>query len=255
MTSQDTDRADLDIVEMPAKAVAAYWLSLRKLMDGRKSARIVQEEMASVTEPTIRLLLDTAFGSNLPEEVVRRLYAASRRRQLADLRRKLDCMDRTLRAMLSGDNPQRVLSLATALFVVPPARETAIMERAYALVEKPPAVADAPATDPAAIDHGLDAAVLLVRLMYCLLVVRREGRESCRRLAGSSRSLFFAEGLGLVADGFDEAFLHRRLTLHRRSILVDAAQKIILSEELCLGLRAKYAYEDLWRVARAHLSR
>ena len=76
MPSPDTDRADLDIVEMPAKAVAAYWLSLKKLMDSRKGARVVQEEMAAVTEPDIRLLLETAFGSSLPEEAVRRLYAA-----------------------------------------------------------------------------------------------------------------------------------------------------------------------------------
>jgi hypothetical protein len=95
--------------------------------------------------------------------------------------------------------------------------------------------------------------VLLPRLLHCLVVARREGREACRKLAESSRSLFFAEGLALVADGFDEAFLRRRLTLHRRAILADAAAKMVLAEEMCLGLRARYSYEDLWRVARAHL--
>ncbi len=255
MPNPDTDRADLDIVEMPAKALAAYWLSLKKLMDSRKGGRVVQEEMAAVSEPYIRLLLETAFGSALPEEAVRRLYAAGRRRQLAELRRKLDCMARVLAAMVSGDNPQRVLSLLTALFAVPPVREAAVMERVYALAERaragtPP---DAPADDPAAVDHGLPPEVLLPRLLHCLVVARREGREACRKLAESSRSLFFAEGLALVADGFDEAFVRRRLTLHRRAILADAAAKMVLAEEMCLGLRAKYSYEDLWRVARAHL--
>lgn len=254
MVHDTAPRPDLDILEMPPKALAAYWLSLKKLMDSRKGGRIVQEEMAAVTEPTIRLLLETAFGSSLPEEVVRRLFLAGRRQVLADLRRKLDCMARTLVAMAAGDNPQRVLSLLTALFPVPPVREAAAMETVYGLLEK--ARAGAPgAGDPAAVDHALPPEVLLVRLMHCLVVVRREGREACRRLAQSTRSLFFAEGLVLVADGFDEAFLRRRLTLHRRALLTDAAGKLTLAEELCLGLRARYSYEDLWRVARAHLPR
>jgi hypothetical protein len=255
MPSPNTDRADLDIVEMPAAAVAAYWLSLKKLMDSRKGGRVVQEEMEAVTEPYIRLLLETAFGSNLPEEAVRRLYAAGRRRFAADLRRKLEAMSRTLVAMTSGENPQKTLSLITALFAVPPAREAAVMERAYALAEmtRSGAVPESPAEDPAAVDHGLAPDELLRRLLYCLVMARREGREACRKIAGSCRSLFFAEGLVLVADGFDEAFLRRRLTLHRRAILADAAAKMVLAEELCLGLRARYSYEDLWRVARAYL--
>ena len=254
MTQQVPERADLDIVEMPAAAVAAYWLSLKKLMDAKKGERIAQEEMAAVSEPNIRLLLETAFGSSLPEEAVRRLYLASRRRALGDVRRKLDCMARTLSAMASGDNPQRVLALLTALFPVPPIREAAAMERVYAALEKTRAGAT-DGEDPAAVDHDLAADVLLVRLMYCLALTRREGREACRRLAASTRSLFFAEGLALVADGFDEPFLRRRLTLHRRALLADMAQKLVLSEEMCLGLRARYSYEDLWRVARAHLPR
>ncbi|WP_300164300.1 hypothetical protein [Solidesulfovibrio sp.] len=255
MPSPDTDRADLDIIEMPAKAVAAYWLSLRKLMDSRKGGRVVQEEMEAVTEPYIRLLLETAFGSGLPEETVRRLFVAGRGRALGELRRALDCMAGTLAAMVSGDNPQRVLSLLTAHFAVPPAREATIMERAYALADKARAggAPESPVDDPAVVDHGLAPDVLLARLMYCLVMARREGREVCRSLAGSCRSLFFAEGLILVADGFDETFLRRRLALHRRSVAADAARKMLLAEEMCLGLRARYSYEDLWRVARAYL--
>jgi len=254
MPNESPSRADLDIVEMPATALAAYWLSLKKLMDSRKGGRIVQEEMAAVTEPNIRLLLETAFGSNLPEEVVRRLYLASRGQVLADLRRKLDCMARTLSAMAAGDNPQRVLSLLTALFPAPPVREAAAMETVYDLVEKARS-GESDGSEAAAVDHGLPPELLLVRLMYCLVVVRREGRDACRQLTYSTRSLFFAEGLALVADGFDAAFLSRRLTLHRQSLLADAAQKLTMAEELCLGLRAKYSYEDLWRVARAYLPR
>jgi len=254
MTQEVSARADLDIVEMPATAVAAYWLSLKKLMDVKKGGKIVQEEMETVTEPYIRLLLETAFGSSLPEEAVRRLYQAGRRQALADVRRKLDCMARTLLAMAAGDNPQRVLSFLTAFFPVPPIREAAAMDRVYALLEKNRA-GEQGNEDPAAVDHALAADVLLVRLMYCLAVARREGREVCRRLSASTRSLFFAEGLGLVADGFDAAFLRKRLEVHRRSLLADTSLKLVLSEEMCLALRARYSYEDLWRVARAHLPR
>jgi hypothetical protein len=252
MANDDAARPDFDIVEMPATALAAYWLSLKKLMDNRKGVRIVQEEMATVSEPTIRLLLETSFGGGLPEDVLRRLYQARRRQVLADLRRKLDCMTRALVAMASAENPQRVLTALTALFPVPPVREATAMESVYTLVEKIRKDDTAEGT-LAAVDHGLVPDVLLVRLMYCLVVVRREGREACRRLATSSRSLFFAEGLTLLADGFDEAFLRRRLALHRRSILADTTNKLTMAEELCLGLRAKYSYQDLWLLARAYL--
>ena len=97
---------DVDIIAMPATGLAAYWLSLKKLLDDRKSGKIVLEEMATVTEPTIRHLLDAAFGSSLPEEVLRRMFAARRQLVLGDLRRKLDCMARTLTAMVAGDNPR-----------------------------------------------------------------------------------------------------------------------------------------------------
>ena len=251
ITDADAPR-ELDIVEMPATALAAYWLSLKKLMDNRKTVRVVQEEMAGVSEPTIRILLEAAFGGTLPDDAVRRIYLSRRRKVLGELRCKLDCMTRTLVAMAASDNPRRVLSMLTALFPVPPLREALAMERVHALVEQA-RQGGTPAEDPAAVDHGLAPEVLLVRLLYCLAIVRREGREACRKLAGSTRSLFFAEGLALVADGFDEPFVRRRLALHRRSILADTLHKLVMAEELCLGLRANYTYEDLWLLARAAL--
>ncbi len=252
MPQTPLSRQDLDIVEMPATGLAAYWLSLKKLMDSRKGAKIVQEEMAAVGEPFIRHLLDAAFASSLPEDVLRRMFLARRQLVLCELRRKLDCMARTLAAMAATDNPQRLLPLLTALFPVPPVREAAAMETVYAMVEKVRR-AEAEEAPLAAVDHALPPETLIVRLLFCLVTVRREGRETCRRLMEATRSLFFAEGLGLVADGFDEAFLRRRLTLHRRAILADAGRKYGMAEELCLGLRARYAYEDLWRLARAYL--
>ena len=243
---------DFDIVEMPATGLAAYWLSLKKLMDDRKNAKVVLEEMATVTEPTIRHLLDVAFGSSLPDDVLRRLFVARRQLVLGELRRKLDCMARTLLAMLAGENPQRVLSLATALYPQPPIREAETMDAVYAMVERVRR-GDVSEEKAAAVNHTLAPAALLARLMYCLVVVRREGRETCRRLVEHTRSLFYAEGLALVADGFEENFLARRLALHRRSILSDTTVKLHMAEELCLGIKARYSYEDLWRLARTYL--
>lgn len=245
-------RQELDIVEMPATGLAAYWLSLKKLMDDRKGGKIVIEEMAAVTEPTIRHLLDAAFGSSLPEEVLRRIFLARRQMVLGDLRTKLDCMARTLSAMVAADNPQRVLSLLTALYPLPPVREAEAMEAVYATVERVRR-GDIEEGPLAAVDHTLAPGALLVRLMYCLVTARREGREACRRLIGHTRSLFFAEGLALVADGFEESFVSRRLALHRRSILGDTDVKLRMAGELCLGIKARYPYEDLWRLARTYL--
>jgi len=243
---------DFDIVEMPTTGLAAYWLSLKKLMDDRKNAKVVIEEMATVTEPTIRHLLDTAFGSSLPEDVLRRVFAARRQLALAELRRKLGCMSRTLTAMLTGDNPQRVLSLATALYPQPPIREAETMDAVYAMVERVRR-GDVQEEKAAAVNHTLAPPALLGRLMYCLVVVRREGREASRRLVEYTRSLFYAEGLALVADGFEEGFLSQRLALHRRSIIIDTTVKLRMAEELCLGIKARYTYEDLWRLARTYL--
>ena len=42
---------ELDILEMPFEGLAAYWLSIKKIMDTKKGRAIVDEEIAHTDEP------------------------------------------------------------------------------------------------------------------------------------------------------------------------------------------------------------
>ena len=50
-----------DIIEIPLEGVAAYWLSIKKLADEKRSFKPLGEEAEYTSEPYIRYLLDVVF--------------------------------------------------------------------------------------------------------------------------------------------------------------------------------------------------
>ena len=74
---------ELDILEMPFEGLAAYWLSIKKIMDTKKGRAIVDEEIAHTDEPYILHLLETAFSS-LSRNMIRRLARVKKQTQLDD---------------------------------------------------------------------------------------------------------------------------------------------------------------------------
>lgn len=99
------EQKDFDILEMPAEGLAAYWLSIKKLIDVKRSRKVLEEEIRYTREPYIKFLLETAF-SELDETTVRRLAEAKRTTLAEEYSRKLETMQIALLAMSSQENPR-----------------------------------------------------------------------------------------------------------------------------------------------------
>jgi hypothetical protein len=242
---------DLDILEMPLSGLAAYWLSLKKLQDSRKGGRLIQEEQSVTQEPYIRHLLDVVFSS-LPEDAVRRLAMAKRQALLRDTGRKLDLMSVTLLSVARNENPRKTLVAMLSLFPFPPVKEAEVMDTAHQIPERlrrgemdPAIIAD--------IDHAARPEHLILRLLHYALTARREGKAAALPMLKHARSLYFTENWALLSDGFDPHFMEKRLVAQKRHLLAAAGHKMRMATEMALGIRNKYAYEDIFRIARSYM--
>ncbi len=242
---------DLDILEMPLNGLAAYWLSVKKLRDTRKGSKIIQEEIAYAKEPYIRHLLEISFSS-LPGETVRKLAMVKQRVIMKDIRRKLDLMRIALSAISDAENPRVTLIKMITLFPAPPVNERETMDLAVTMLDK----VKRKEVDEKIfgnIDHTIKSEQLILRLLYYALLARREGKAALRPMIPHVRSLFFAEGLALLTDNFEDAFIKRRLAIHQREILADTFQKMDMAMEMCLGIKNKLSYDDVFKIAKAYM--
>ncbi len=247
----ETNR-DLDILEMPLEALAAYWLSLKKLWDAKKGAKkIIEDEAAHTPEPYIAYLLNAAF-SDLPEHAVRKLARIKRETFIADWRRKIELMRIALYAVAAGENPRITLIRMDSRFHAPPMDERKAFDLAggvFAAIKE--TSADLPTLLDVSHKHSHDR--LVVKLLFYVIHARREGKQSLAPFIQFIRSPYFAEGLSLAVDGFDADFLANHLDRVRNEALGDARRKMRMSQDLVLGIRDKLPYADLMRTAQAYM--
>ncbi|MCM0753875.1 hypothetical protein M7784_01240 [Desulfovibrio aminophilus] len=247
-----TKNRDLDILEMPLEALAAYWLSLKKLWDSKKGARkVIDEEAAHTPEPYISFLLQTAFGE-LGEQRVRKLARIKRESLLADWRRKIELMRLALYAVASGENPRVTLIRMDSRFHAPPMDERRAFDLAGAVFT---AIKEKSADLPTLLDvnHKQTHDRLVVKLLFYVIHARREGRQSLAPFIQFIRSPYFAEGLSLAVDGFDADFLANHLDRVRNEALGDARRKMQLSVDMALAIRDKLDYSDVLLTAQAYM--
>jgi hypothetical protein len=243
---------EMDLLEMPASGLAAYWLSLKKLQDAKKGVKIIQEEQAATNEPFIRHLLDIVFSA-LPEETVRRLALAKEQALLRDIGRKLTIIAVTLLSVARNENPRKTLVAMLSFFPFPPLREAEAMDTANQFPERikrgeldPAIIAD--------VDHAARAEHLILRLLHYALTARRDGKAAAVPLLKHARSLYFTENWTLLSDGFDPPFLERRLASQRAQLLAATRCKMRMATEMALGIRNKFSYEDVFRIARSFMA-
>jgi hypothetical protein len=245
---------DFDIVEIPVEGIAAYWLSIHKLLDAKRNVRPLEREAEYTSEPFIRHLLELS-SSGFDEPRFRVLAERKRDTLLAELGRRLDLMRLALLDMIGNENPRRTLAKMTAKFASPPLADERALELAQELTV---AAGDGPAAgeNPRLynVDHRLRNDQLLVVLLFYACWARKEGKMACASFLEFVRSAFFLEGLSLVADGFDGPFVRKRLRVHRDAILDETRLKMDMSTEMCLGVRQKLTYEDVFRIARAFMA-
>ncbi|WP_319542415.1 hypothetical protein [uncultured Pseudodesulfovibrio sp.] len=242
---------ELDILEMPVEGLAAYWLSIKKIMDSKKGRAILDEEIATTDEPYILHLLETAF-SNLDTPLIRRLGLAKRDIQLDDYRTKIDLMRLAIYAIASGENPRITLVRMDSKFAHPLMTEDRAFDMATAMFDaiKPKGVS---LDTLLSVDHKLQADRLLVKLLFYVMFARREGRQNLDRFIPHMGSRFFSEGVSLAIDNFEADFLTYHMKGIRDRVLIETSRKMEMAMEMALAIRNKHAYDDIFRIARAYM--
>lgn len=242
---------DLDILEMPFEGLAAYWLSIRKIMDTRKGKTIIRDEVEGTSEVYIRHLLETVF-SKLDEPLVRKLAEVKRDTLLDDYRRKIDLMRLALFAIASGENPRVTLVRMDSKFSHAPLSEKKAFEMASGLVD---AVKQrgADLTTLLGVDHKLRFDRLVVKLLFFAIYARREDKSSLERFLRYTKSRYFTEGLSLAIDNFEPDFLAYHLEGIRDQTITETSRKMDMSLEMALGIRGRMPYDDIFRIAKAYM--
>ena len=243
---------ELDILEMPVEGLAAYWLSIKKIMDARKGRDILDEEIAATSEPYILHLLETVFSA-LDVALVRRLAKARQDILVGDYRTKIDLMRLAIYAIASGENPRITLVRMDSKFAHPLMTEDRAFDMATAMFDalKPQGV---DLNILLSVDHKLKVDRLLVKLLFFVMYARREGRQNLDRFIPYLGSRFFSEGVSLAIDNFEADFLANHLESIRDQVMIETSRKMDMALEMALAIRNKTAYDDIFRIARTYMS-
>jgi hypothetical protein len=242
---------ELDIVEMPFEGLAAYWLSIKKLMDAKKGRAFLDEEISHTDEPYILHLLETVFSS-LPKDMVRKLAEVKKEILLEEYGRKIDLMRISAFAIAASENPRMTLVRMDSQFASPLISEDKALDMATAMFNAiQPKGVDLGTL--LSVDHKIQADRLLVKLLFFVMYSRREGVQNLDRFLPYLGSRFLSEGISLAIDKFEPDFLAHHLKSMRNNVVTETRRKMDMSLEMALAIRSKYAYEDVFRIARAYM--
>lgn len=245
------EQKDFDILEMPAEGLAAYWLSIKKLIDVKRSRKVLEEEIRYTREPYIKFLLETAF-SDLDEATVRRLAEAKSATLAEEYTRKLSSMQIALLAMSAQENPRISFVRMASYYPISVISEKKAFTLAHGLVD---GLFDKQ-SDPTVLlefDHKLQPDRLLVKMLFHIILSRKEGKQQLEQLLPHIKTPFYANGITQVIDGFDHRILKSNLKVQSDQILAYSKTKMDMAAEMCLGIRAKLNYDDIFRIARAYM--
>ena len=242
---------EVDILEMPVEGLAAYWLSIKRLLD-KKNNTVLEEERSHTKEPYIKYLLEAGFMA-LPQAQTRELLLARADTLILEYRRKLAMMRLAALAAASNENPRLTFLRMQARYSLPPISERQAFDLAGELVSTLKDSAFA-AKRLFVVDHKQKPDQLTVRLLAALILARREGREALAPLLTAATSTYFSECLGLVLDNLDTAFISSHAHHLARAILTDTRRKMIMAADTCLAISAKQSYEHVFAVAKAYLA-
>lgn len=245
------EQKDFDILEMPAEGLAAYWLSIKKLIDVKRSRKVLEEEIRYTREPYIKFLLETAF-SELDEITVRRLAEAKAATLAEEYSRKLSTMQIALLAMSSQENPRISFVRMASQYPVSVISEKKAFTLAHGLMD---GLMDKQ-SDPTLLlefDHKLQPDRMLVKMLFHIILSRKEGKQQLEQLVPQIKTPFYANGITQVIDGFEHRILKSNLSVQSDQILAYSKTKMNMAAEMCLGIRAKLNYDDIFRIARAYM--
>ncbi len=241
---------DLTFLHMPLDGVAAYWLSLRKLLGGSRSLKALEPEAEYVSEPFVRHLLDMLLAE-LSSDQSRRLAERGAQNELDRLDRQFDLMRIAVLDIATGENPLRTLARITACFPVPLPNPELLLEAAQARLAL--ALNGTAPPESYRVDHNMADEALVTALLFYATLSRRHGKAAARPFLPQAGSLFFTDALALVVDGFDVPFVRKWMKKFKTSILKDMQRKMDLSIELCLAVQERLPFEQMRFLVRAYI--
>ncbi|WP_456324779.1 hypothetical protein [Desulfonauticus submarinus] len=239
---------DFDLVEMPLEGVVVYWLSLAKIFSRRN---VLEDELNLTTEPYIKFLLKL-LKSKLDANQCLELAKVKRNNFLEDLEKKLTLMSISILGMATRENPQKVLIRFISKYPLSLIYEQKIIQAAKEVVANIH-LSNFKKEGFLNIDHRMDPEKLMINLMVYNFLERRVEHDKLRDCLEYVRSLYFAEGLSLIVDGFEYDFVKYRLNLQKKEIIFHTRNKMKVSAELCVGLKKGFSYDDLSLIAQAYL--
>ena len=248
---QPAAQSELDILEMPVEALAAYWLSIKKLLDTKRDKALLAAEMENTGERFIRYLLDAAL-SGLDQDLARDLARAKTGALLAEARRRFEMIRVGLTGMAQGENPRLTFIRLSGLMGGAVLTEKRAFELAYGLMST---VGEKDANLPVllGVDHKQKDDRLAVKLLFYALAARRNGKQALNEYLPHLKHGPFAEGLSLAADGFEAEFVSRQVAALRDFALAAARRKMRMAAEMSLAIKAGLSYDDVFRVARSFM--
>lgn len=251
MADTTSPQAAIDIICIPPAGYAAYWLSVKKLLDAKRGAQNLAAELSMAQEPYTRFLLET-LASAASEETIRRMAHIKARTVSRDHRRKLRLMRTAACAVASGENPRKTLITLCGAFGMPVASEDKTMEQAQTLLESLRGGNLDLAVFPD-VSHATRAEELILKLLFLQLLSRREGKASLLPFLPGISFPYLADALRLCIDNIDEPFIRRRLDSQAREMTLDAAHKMTMGLELALAIKNRRPYDEMLALAKAFL--
>ncbi len=251
MADNSPPQTTLDLVAIPGTGYAAYWLSVKRLLDSKRGPQALAEELQYATEPYTRLLL-SGVASQLEDAAVARMARNKSGALLGDLRRKLGLMRHCACAVALAENPRRTLITLCGDAGMTVHEEAGIMERAQALIDTMRAGDLDTAVFP---DVGPQTRMdeLVLKLLFFTLWARREGKTGLQPFLAGISFPYLADGLRLCVDGLEEGFIRRRLESLARDTVAATAHKMRMGLDLALAVKARRPYDEVLALARSFL--
>ncbi len=239
---------EFDLVEFPIEGVAAYWLSLKKLLTSKKDKKkFLKKEIEFTTEPYIKHLLDLLLSSFDPNRIEK--YARYKQETIINqLQKKLVIISIGILGISSRENSQQVLVRILSKFPFFSITEKSILNRTDQLLKS----YSINETD-IDVDHKSPIEELISNLLFHCMIARKDGPEICFNFLSKMHSFFFKEGLKFIIDGFDTDFIKHRLNLQQKEIIYATKRNMELSLEMCLGIKEEFSYNDLIRIVNSFL--
>jgi len=251
MSDASPTQSSLDMVSIAPAGYAAYWLSVKRLMDTKRGPQALSDELQYAAEPYTRLLLGAA-ASSMDDALVAGMARNKSQALLRDYRRKFRLMRQAACAIASNENPRKTLITLSGGFGQPVTDETALMEQAQNLIESMRAGKLDMAVFPD-VSHTTRPDELIVKLLVFTLWARRDARTGLQIFLPGMSFPFMADALRLCIDGLEEPFIRRRLEAQARELLLDTAHKMRMGLDLALALKARRSYDEVLALARSYL--